>query len=244
MTLGGALKALLGDLAALFPRRGARTWFLLAAAAVLQVAFWYLASPGPQLIGYAPRDLPTAMVGITWTVVILLALPALLFTTTGGSLKEMGLTRGDHRFGWPAVAVCVLIAVPVVALSSGDASGLAGAYPWAGDEIGRSLGSFLGWALLYALYYLAFEAFYRGFLLRTLDRQFGTVMAVWLQAFAATLVHLGKPLPEVLAALPASLLFGVIAVRTRSVVYPALVHLAIGLTLDLVLLARAGTLLS
>lgn len=244
MTLGGALRALLGDLAALFPRRGARTWFLLAAATVLQVAFWYLASPGPQVIGLAPRDLPTAIVGITWSVVTLLAVPALLFTATGGSLREMGITRGDQRFGWPAVAVCVLIAVPVVALSSGDASGLANAYPWAGDDVGRSLGSLLGWALLYALYYLAFEAFYRGFLLRALEAPFGTVMAVWLQAFAATLVHLGKPLPEVLAALPASLLFGVIAVRTRSVVYPALVHLAIGLTLDVALLARAGTLLS
>lgn len=244
MTLGGALKALLGDLASLFPRRGARTWFLLAAAAILQVAFWYLASPGPQLVGYAPRDLPTAAVGITWALVTLLALPALLYTATGGSLREMGITRGDRRFGWPAAAVCSLIAVPIVALASGGDSGLAAAYPWAGDDVGRSLGSLLGWALLYSLYYLAFEAFYRGYLLRALEAPFGTTLAIWLQAFAATLVHLGKPLPEVLAALPASLLFGVIAVRSRSIIYPAIVHLVIGLTLDVALLARAGTLLS
>src|SRR5690606_41693800 len=115
---------------------------------------------------------------------------------------------------------------------SGDARARAGAYPGAGAEIGGSVASRLGWALLYALYYLAFEAFYRGFLLRALEAPFGTSLAVWLQAFAATLVHLGKPLPEVLAALPASLLFGVLAVRSRSIFYPALVHLAIGLTLD------------
>ncbi len=244
MTLGGALRALLGDLASLFTRRGSRTWFLLSAATVLQVAFWYLATPGPQLIGYAPRDLPTAAVGITWSLVTLLAVPALLFTTTGGTLREMGLTRGDPRFGWPAVGVCALVAVPLVALASGGASELAAAYPWAGTEIGRSLGTLAGWAVLYALYYLAFEAFYRGFLLRALEAPFGTSLAVWLQAFAATLVHLGKPLPEVLAALPASLLFGVLAVRSRSIFYPALVHLAIGLTLDVALLARAGNLLS
>lgn len=244
MTLGGALRALLGDLAALFPRSGARAWFLLAAAAVLQVAFWYLATPGPQVLSFAPRALDTAVVGITWSLVTLLAVPALLYTATGGSLREMGLTRGDRRFGWPATLVCSLIAVPVVALAAAGSPDLAANYPWAGPEVGQSIGSLLGWAALYALYYLAFEAFYRGFLLRALEAPFGTSWAVWLQAFAATLVHLGKPLPEVLAALPASLLFGVLAVRSRSVVYPAVLHLVIGLTLDVVLLARAGELLS
>lgn len=242
MSLGAALKALLGDLAALFTVQGARTWFLLGSGTVLQVAFWYLATPGPALIGFAPRTPATATVGIAWTVVTLLAVPALLFTATGGTLRQMRVSRGDPRVGWPVLGVCALVAVPVVAIAAGGAPDLAAAYPWPGEAVGRSVPALLGWAALYALYYLSFEAFYRGYLLGTLEGPFGTTRAVWLQAFAATLVHLGKPLPETLAALPASLIFGVIAVRTRSIVYPALLHLVVGLTLDVAVLARAGAL--
>ena len=60
----------------------------------------------------------------------------------------------------------------------------------------------------------------------------------------ATLVHLGKPLAEVMAAAPASILFAVIAVRSRSILYSLLLHLAIGLALDLAVLARSGHLLN
>ncbi len=243
MSLVAALKALLGDLAALFSGAGVRTWFLLAGGTVLQVAFWYLGTPGPALLGFTPNSLGAAAVGITWTVVALLVVPSLLYTTTGGTLRDMRLSRGDARTGWRLVAACSLVAVPVIALAAAGDDTLATAYPWAGLEAGGSLRTLLVWAALYALYYLAFEAFYRGFLLRVLESAYGTTSAIWLQAFAATLVHLGKPLPETLAALPASLVFGAIAVRTRSVVYPAVLHLVIGLTLDVTILARAGALL-
>ncbi|HLU82138.1 MAG TPA: CPBP family glutamic-type intramembrane protease, partial [Trueperaceae bacterium] len=58
----------------------------------------------------------------------------------------------------------------------------------------------------------------------------------------ATLIHVGKPLAEVIAALPASLLFGVMALRSKSILYPALLHLLIGLALDVAILARQGVL--
>ncbi len=241
MSLGAALKALLGDLADLFHDEGARVWFLLGSGTVLQVAFWYLATPGPTLLGFAPRTPANAGLGIAWTLVTLLAVPALLFTASGGTLREMRLSRGDPRVGWRLVLVTSLVAVPVVALSAG-APELAAAYPWAGGDVGRSVPALLGWAALYALYYVGFEAFYRGFLLGAMEGPFGTARAVWLQAFAATLVHLGKPLPEVLAALPASLVLGVMAVRSRSFLYPAVAHLVIGLTLDVAVLARSGAL--
>jgi membrane protease YdiL (CAAX protease family) len=242
MSLGAALRALIGDLAALFTAEGARLWFLLGCGTVLQAAFWYLATPGPALLGFAPRAPDTAAVGITWTVVTLLAVPVLLFTASGGTLREIRLSRGDSRFGWAAVGVASLFAVPIVSLAAANAPELALAYPWAGAAVGRSVTALVGWAGLYALYYLSFETFYRGFLLGALERPFGTRTALWLQACAATMVHLGKPLPETLAALPASLLFGVIAVRTRSVFYPAIAHLVIGLTLDVAVLARSGAL--
>lgn len=243
MSLGEVLKRLLRDFAELFESKNARSWFLIGTATILQVAFWYLATPGPALLRFAPRSLTAAADGISWTVATLLLAPALLQLLTGGSLKELGLRLGDVGLGLRAVLVSALIAVPLIALSSGQASGLASAYPWAGPIVGSSVLALAAWALLYSAYYLAFEFFYRGFLLKTLAGSFGVTQAIWLQAMAATLIHVGKPLPEALAAFPASLLFGVIAVRTRSVLYPAAVHLVVGLTLDVSILARQGLLL-
>jgi membrane protease YdiL (CAAX protease family) len=242
--LGEALKRVLGDYASLFGLETARTWFLLAAATVLQVAFWYLSTPGPGLLRFAPRDPATAIEGIGFAVATLFLAPALLHVLTGGSLRELGLRIGDRRFGLAAIAVCAPVGMLLMVLSSGPGSGLQAAYPWAGTAIGASLAVLVVWAAVYGLYYLAFEFFFRGFLLKLLVPAVGADVALWLQAMAATLVHLGKPLPEVIAALPASLLFGVIALRSKSILYPALLHLLIGLTLDVAILARQGALLN
>ena len=63
-----------------------------------------------------------------------------------------------------------------------------------------------------------------------------------MQAFAATAVHFGKPLPETLAALPGSLLFGLMAVRARSIVWPALIHFVVGASTDVFSLYHQGQL--
>ena len=242
MNLGEALRRVLGDFAALFGPAGARTWFLLGAATVLQVAFWYLSTPGPGLIRFVPRDPANAIEGIGFAVATLFLAPALLHGLTGGSLRDLGLRLGDYRFGLAALAVSAPVGILLMVLSSGPASGLQAAYPWAGTAVGGSLAALVMWAAVYALYYLAFEFFYRGFLLKLLVPAVGPELAVWLQATAATLIHVGKPLPEVIAALPASLLFGVIALRSKSIIYPAVLHLLIGLALDVAILARQGAL--
>lgn len=242
MRLGEALKLVLGDLVALFGIENAKTWFLLAAATVLMVAFWYLATPGPILLGFEQRDVATAVEGIFFAVATLLVVPALLHKLTGGSLAALGLRVGDHRFGLAALAVAGPVGMLIMIMASGSGSGLAAMYPWAGGAIGSSLTALVLWVLVYSLYYLAFEFFFRGFLLQVLTPAVGSVMALWLQALAATLVHLGKPLPEVIAALPASLVFGVIAVRSRSILYSVVLHLLIGIALDVAILARQGVL--
>ena len=61
-----------------------------------------------------------------------------------------------------------------------------------------------------------------------------------MQTVASTLVHLGKPLPETLAAIPFGLLFAVLAVRGRSLVWPILLHLVIGLSTDVWSLHHQG----
>lgn len=237
----GAVRLLLSDLAQLFAIGRTRTWFLIFAMLVLQAGFWYMSTPGPTLLGLATRDPLTAGTSVGWALVFLLLVPAVIYRLVVGRLDGAGLSWGKPRFGLPAVLGLSVVAVPIIMLSSND-PGLALTYPWPGAWAGDSVVTLLVWAGAYFMYYVAFEAFYRGFVLQTAARAIGVHSALWLQAIMATLIHLGKPLPELLAAAPASLLFGVLALRSKSILYPALLHLVIGLTLDVTLLARAGTL--
>lgn len=236
------LRALLRDARALLPRREAALWFGLTAAVLLQVGYWYLGSPGPSLLRFAPREPRTALLGVGWAVVLLLLAPLAVWRGFGRSARELGLRLGDWRLGLPVAVGLALVAAPVLWLGTAEPA-LQATYPWPGAWAGSSLGRLLAWAGLYGLYYLAFELFYRGFLLRLVEPFWGLRAALWLQATCATLVHLGKPLPETIAAFPASLLFGLLAVRSRSLVWPVLLHLAIGLVTDLASLGRQGWLL-
>lgn len=236
-----SVRLLLGDLAKLFAPERTRSWFLLLAMLVVQAGFWYMATPGPTLLKFATRDPVTAGTAVGWSLVFLLLLPAVIYRVVLGRLDGAGLRWGDVRFGLSAVLGVSVVAVPIIALASSD-PGLALNYPWPGAWPGESPAMMLIWAAAYFMYYLAFEAFYRGFVLHGAARSMGVPAALWLQTIMATLIHLGKPLPELLAAAPASLLFGVLALRSRSILYPALLHLVIGLTLDVTLLARTGML--
>ncbi len=69
-------------------------------------------------------------------------------------------------------------------------------------------------ALLVSMF--ATEFFFRGFLLFDLERHFGWV-AVPLHAIPYALVHLGKPWLEVPYSFVAGLVFGYVALRTRSI---------------------------
>ncbi len=237
-----AARVLWGDLAALLPGPRARLWFVLLGALLLQIGFWYLASPGPTLLRFAPRDLPHALQSILWSLALLVALPALLLGAVGVPLSSVGLRLGDARYGLAVAAVGVVVAVPLMALGSGD-PGLQATYPWAGAWVGRSWGTLATWVALYALYYLAFEFFYRGVLQNVVAEAWGDSQGIWLQTVASTLVHLGKPMTEVLAAVPAGLLFGVVAARSRSILPSFLVHLVIGVSIDVFVLAHQGLLL-
>ena len=206
----------------------------------MQIGYWYLGSPGPTLLGEGSRTLPTAIVNISWALLFLLVIPAALLFWRG-DLRRVPLSWGRWQLGLPLTVGLGVVLAGVVYLGSGDA-GLQGTYPWAGAWPGVSPWHFTAWAALYALYYVSFEFFYRGFLLFTLEDAWGLSAAVWTQVLLSTLIHVGKPLTETLAAFPAGFLFAFLALRTRSLVWPILLHLTIGLVTDASVLARQGLL--
>lgn len=233
---------LLDDVLLLFRGRQAQLSWLLLAALLLQTAYWYLGSPGPEVLARAPRSLAAALGSIGWAAVLFLLAPLGLLRIFRISPGTAFLQVGDARFGLRATALMSLIAAPVLFFGAQDPA-LQASYPWAGSWPGESAATFLAWAGLYALYYLAYEFFFRGFMLRILEPHWGLSAAIWVQALSSSLIHLGKPPLETLGAVPMGLVFAALAVRTRSVLWPALIHLVIGLLNDALSLHHQGLLL-
>jgi len=150
---------------------------------------------------------------------------------------------------------------------------LASYYPYARGLAGRVAAEgalpFLAHAAAYLLlYYLPWELFFRGFLLLGLAKGSPTGAAgrarwagtatgvsagpegqalaaalVLFQTMPSTMLHVGHPLSELFAAVLAGLGFGVLAWRTRSILPGLLLHAAIGLGTDgLIVLKGAGLL--
>lgn len=67
------------------------------------------------------------------------------------------------------------------------------------------------------------EFFFRGFIVFAYARKMGA-NALWLQAMPFALAHIGKPEAEALSTIFGGFVFGWIAYRTRSFLYPFLIH--------------------
>lgn len=89
---------------------------------------------------------------------------------------------------------------------------------------------FFAYALLY---YLPWEFFFRGFLLFGLDKKYGVMAAIMIQTISSSLVHIGKPMEEMVGSIPFGILTGIIAVYTRSIWYVLLLHILLGVLTDM-----------
>jgi membrane protease YdiL (CAAX protease family) len=218
----------------------ARLAAFLTLATLAQLAFWRLATPGPLLLDGAERGPAYAAGAIGWSVATLLV--AALASGPLLHLRPAGLGLAWGRSGrgllWAGAAAA--LAVPVLWLQGTDPA-LSAAYPWiSAGWLDAGPWRWTAWAAAYALYYLAYEAFYRGAVLHALRGRLGDGAANVAQAMLATLIHVGKPLSETVAAFPASLAFGWLTLRFRSIVPALALHLAIGLAMDAAVVARGA----
>ncbi len=148
-------------------------------------------------------------------------------------LADCGLGLGDARRGLTAVGILLPIAAVTILLPSSRLEEIRGIYPLDRDAL-QSTEAFLRLELARgALFYPAWEFFFRGFILFSLRRRIGDRGAILAQTIPSCLWHIGLPSGELLAAIPAGIAFGWLALRTRSVLWPYLLHLGIGIILDL-----------
>jgi uncharacterized protein len=130
------------------------------------------------------------------------------------SPRQYGFQLGDWRAGLTLTALGILLIAPVLWLLGRGEVGMREYYAWQLHPglLVNTFASLFGWEFLF-----------RGYLLFGYARRFGPE-AIWLQAVPFALAHLGKPDVETLSTIFGGFVFGWVAWRTRSFLYPFLIH--------------------
>jgi membrane protease YdiL (CAAX protease family) len=129
------------------------------------------------------------------------------------SPRNYGFQIGDWRAGLVLTAGSIVLIAPILFFLARSDSSMKDYYYWQVQ--------FLPWQLLVEMF--AWEFLFRGWLLFGYARKFGPE-AIWLQAVPFALAHLGKPEIETLSTIFGGFVFGWIAYRTRSFLYPFIIH--------------------
>ncbi|MEM7783166.1 MAG: type II CAAX endopeptidase family protein [Planctomycetota bacterium] len=206
---------------------------LIGFVLVTQIAFWFFGAPGPQL--FHERNLPNAQISCCFAVLLLAVIPAIVWVGLAGQrLESSGLRFGDAKMGLKILACCMPIMLLGTWIGTRNPQ-IRAYYPVPGDSIVNTNRDILIWFAFYLAYYIAYEWFYRCFLVKSL--RLATGLDIWpailIQAFFCCFVHIGKPNMELIASFPASILFGWIAWRTKSIWYGVILHFGIGIVNDL-----------
>jgi membrane protease YdiL (CAAX protease family) len=161
-------------------------------------------------------------------------IPGLVVTTLFRErMEDYGLQLGDWRWGGRAVFILFPPIALLMLLPAAYTEEMRAFYPFDKSAL-HSWSAFLRLETSRALlFYPAWEFFFRGFMLFGLRRIVGGWNAVGIQTISSCLWHIGMPTGEILAAIPGGVLFGMMALRTRSIVWPLLLHVLVGIGLDL-----------
>lgn len=140
--------------------------------------------------------------------------------------RNYGFQFGDWKLGLAYTLIGIAVMAPVIYfLGHGNAS----MQRYYDDYV---VG--LPWTTLLDLF--GWEFFFRGWILFGYARKFGPE-ALWLQAVPFALAHIGKPEIETLSTIFGGFAFGWVAWRTKSFLYPFLIHWFIG---TFIILVAAG----
>ena len=148
------------------------------------------------------------------------------------NLSDFGLKTGNLKIGLKLLTLIPVLVVPIIYFAA-KMPDIQGEYPLAKSLLTDKT-QLLVYEFAYVLlYYLAWEFYFRGFLLFGLKDRFGVVNAILIQTISSCLIHIGKPEGEIIGSILIGIIFGVIAIKTRSIWYVFLIHASIGVFLDL-----------
>jgi uncharacterized protein len=146
-------------------------------------------------------------------------------------LTSYGLQVGDYKIGLKYSLIFLTVMIPIVWFVSAN-SDFINTYPQLND-VKYSWSIFLIFELGILLYMVAWEFIWRGFMLFGLEEKFG-YYAVLIQMIPFLILHNGKPAAETFGAIIAGLALGILALKTRSVLYCIIAHVGVMFSIDLI----------
>lgn len=157
-------------------------------------------------------------------------------------LKNLGLQPGNFKLGLVLMLISIPILLVAAYVSTNDPD-LKKYYPFSKNAC-RSLKTFVVYEISYLLmYYIAWEFTFRGFFLFSIAEMMGhsksgILIAILIQAIISTVYHLGHPDLEILSTLFGSIIFGIVAYATQSILYTIFIHAFLGILNDTFLYIR------
>jgi membrane protease YdiL (CAAX protease family) len=149
--------------------------------------------------------------------------------------RDLGLTLPRHASQLRPYALLFVAVLPLLVLASWRPE-FRVYYPFY-RRAGDSWLDLCVWEAMYAFQFFCVEFFFRGFLLGATRRSLGS-HAVLAAMVPYCMVHFTKPLLEVLGAIPAGVVLGLLALSTRSIWGGVLLHVAVALSMDLLALSQ------
>ncbi len=193
-------------------------------------------------VGGRPGSLGNLLWWAVAGIVVYVTVPVVYARLNGQRVRTYGLSV---EFLGTEARLFLLI-VPVIAgivwLASADVAFQA-KYPFLNltpfESWAQAWPSLLGFELAYGARFVALEFFFRGFMMHAGARIIG-VHAVPVMAFFYCFLHVGKPLPEVVASLVGGLILGYLSLRLRSIAVGVAAHLTLAWGVDAAVVSRTG----
>jgi uncharacterized protein len=154
----------------------------------------------------------------------------LIFIVLKQKPADFGFRIGDYKFGLKTYALFMLFMIPTVWIASGNEA-FAKAYPQGGPRIRENIDVLLYYELFVGFYMLAWEFFWRGYMLFGLKERFG-FYAIFIQMVPFFILHRGKPEIETFSSIFAGLILGIQAWRANSFIYCFLTHWSVMIFVD------------
>lgn len=228
-----------------------RVYLILSVTLAISLIYYFIGSPrfyennlGAFTEAGKYGFLAPSLYQFAVTLVLLFFVPLLMIRKIfRQSPADYGWRSGDRKaeafFLWAGIPIVLLLSW----LSSGDEE-FARQYPLFISQIpgfrlqGQNITVFILYEFTYVFYYIGWEFFFRGFAFLGIYRKTGLIPALLFQAVLSTVLHVSKPLPELVAALPGGIIFGLVALRCRSLKTVIILHWLLGCSLDLFILLR------
>ncbi len=161
-------------------------------------------------------------------------LPLVLIYLFKLKFSENGLTLNNWKSSLKFFAIFFLLALPIMFFAARMPE-FNSFYPLI-KEAKTSWQIFLVMEFFILLSMFATEFFFRGFLYFNLEKIFGWQLAVVLQAIPYALTHVGKPFLEVPYSFFVGIIFALIVYRTRSILFPLMLHFLGSMIFDLIII--------